>query len=82
MHQLTPAASNIYILLVAHGDILRRITASPLGPGTLPWNNTEVRIFEFVNIEDEENCFLHQVEDDVAVAVGYDLTPMDELGHI
>lgn len=35
------------ILLVAHGDIIRRITGGPLGNSTHPWKNAEVRIYQF-----------------------------------
>lgn len=60
------------IVLVAHGDILRRITARPgKGPSTYQWKNAEVRIFEFdPEYVDTEDCFLHQKEN-VAAAGGY-----------
>lgn len=60
------------IVLVAHGDILRRITASSeAGPSVYPWRNAEVRIFEFdPEHVDSEDCFLYQKED-VAAAGGY-----------
>ncbi|KAI2777359.1 phosphoglycerate mutase-like protein [Daldinia loculata] len=60
------------IVLVAHGDILRRITADPLtGPSDYPWKNAEVRIFEFdPQYVDTEECFLYQKEN-VAAAGGY-----------
>ncbi|KAF2770673.1 hypothetical protein EJ03DRAFT_388703 [Teratosphaeria nubilosa] len=32
------------IVLVAHGDIPRNITAGPNGPSTYPWKNAEARI--------------------------------------
>ncbi|KAI1458011.1 phosphoglycerate mutase-like protein [Annulohypoxylon moriforme] len=60
------------IVLVSHGDILRRITARP-GRGTseYPWRNAEVRIFEFdPDFVDSDECFLYQKED-VAAAGGY-----------
>ncbi|KAI1770715.1 phosphoglycerate mutase-like protein [Hypoxylon cercidicola] len=59
------------IVLVAHGDILRRITARPKGISDYPWKNAEVRIFEFdPEYVDTEDCFLYQKED-VAAAGGY-----------
>ncbi|KAI1386563.1 phosphoglycerate mutase-like protein [Hypoxylon trugodes] len=63
------------IVLVAHGDILRRITARPgEGPSEYPWKNAEVRIFEFdPEYVDREECYLYQKED-VAAAGGYGLT--------
>ncbi|CAJ2514196.1 Uu.00g023150.m01.CDS01 [Anthostomella pinea] len=59
------------IVLVAHGDILRRITATPKGNSGYNWKNAEVRIFEFdpKSVESEE-CWLYQKED-VAAAGGY-----------
>lgn len=35
------------ILLVGHGDIIRRITGGPLGNSTHAWKNAEVRTYEF-----------------------------------
>lgn len=35
------------ILLVGHGDIIRRITGRPEGNSTHAWKNAEVRTFEF-----------------------------------
>lgn len=35
------------ILLVGHGDIIRRITGGPQGNSTHMWKNAEVRTFEF-----------------------------------
>ncbi|KAI1762086.1 phosphoglycerate mutase-like protein [Hypoxylon sp. FL1150] len=60
------------IVLVAHGDILRRITCRPgTGPSDYQWKNAEVRIFEFDPEHVEaEDCFLYQKED-VAAAGGY-----------
>ncbi|KAI0010960.1 phosphoglycerate mutase-like protein [Xylariaceae sp. FL0662B] len=59
------------IVLVSHGDILRRITGGPGGPSSYPWNNAEVRIFEFdPKYVDTEDCFLYQKEN-VAAAGGY-----------
>jgi broad specificity phosphatase PhoE len=62
------------IVLVAHGDVLRRITATKNGPSSHGWKNAEARVFRFdeSTVESEE-CFL--VEDEregvVAVAGGY-----------
>ncbi|KAI1503680.1 histidine phosphatase superfamily [Biscogniauxia marginata] len=60
------------IVLVAHGDILRRITGRPdTGDSDYPWRNAEVRIFEFdPEFVDSEDCWLYQRED-VAAAGGY-----------
>lgn len=74
------------IVLVAHGDILRQITAGPGGPSTYMWKNAEARIYRFdeasVNTDD---CFLDE-RDIVAVAGGYaptstemDLVATDQL---
>lgn len=35
------------ILVIAHGDILRRITAGPHGNSTHAWNNAEARTYDF-----------------------------------
>ena len=59
------------IVLVAHGDILRQITAGPEGASTYMWNNAEARIFKFHSKSvNDEDCFLDQ-EGVVAVAGGY-----------
>ncbi|KAI1327162.1 phosphoglycerate mutase-like protein [Xylariaceae sp. FL0255] len=59
------------IVLVAHGDVLRRITATAAGPSQHGWWNAEVRVFEFDPASvDSEDCFLHQTEN-VAAAGGY-----------
>lgn len=59
------------IVLVAHGDILRCITANEGGESTYMWKNAEVREFVFdpKSVEGDE-CFLIQ-EEDVAAAGGY-----------
>jgi len=62
------------IVLVAHGDILRQITAGPGGPSSYMWKNAEARLFRFDSESVKtENCFLDQ-EEIVAVAGGYDPT--------
>ncbi|KAI0596294.1 histidine phosphatase superfamily [Biscogniauxia sp. FL1348] len=63
------------IVLVAHGDILRRITARPAPAGHVdslyPWRNAEVRIFEFdPDFVASDDPWLYQRED-VAAAGGY-----------
>nr|OQO28123.1 hypothetical protein B0A51_05663 [Rachicladosporium sp. CCFEE 5018] len=58
------------IVLVAHGDVLRQITASSKGPSEHMWQNAEVRIFEFNPEHVDGEAFLHQKED-VAAAGGY-----------
>ncbi|KAI5925245.1 histidine phosphatase superfamily [Camillea tinctor] len=59
------------IVLVAHGDVLRRITGRPEGDSEYPWRNAEVRIFEFdPEFVDSEDPWLFQRED-VAAAGGY-----------
>lgn len=65
------------IVLVAHGDILRRITCSAAGPSIYQWKNAEVReyIFDPETVEKEE-CFLIQKEN-VAHAGGYEQTSTD-----
>lgn len=62
------------IVLVAHGDILRQITATESGPNTYQWKNAEVREFEFdpTSVEGED-CFLYQKEN-LAAAGGYEAT--------
>lgn len=59
------------IVLVAHGDILRRITGDSRGPSDYMWRNAEVRVFYFdpATVEMDE-CFLVP-EGEVAVAGGY-----------
>ncbi|SMY28803.1 unnamed protein product [Zymoseptoria tritici ST99CH_1A5] len=61
------------IILVAHGDVLRRITANERGPNGHGWKNAEARVFRFKDGEDEEECFLVEEGGDgvVAVAGGY-----------
>ncbi|KAK3117001.1 hypothetical protein LTR53_002083 [Teratosphaeriaceae sp. CCFEE 6253] len=62
------------IVLVAHGDILRRITAGPGGPSGYGWNNAEARIFRFdPESVDTKDCFLDE-KGVVAASGGYDLT--------
>ena len=62
------------IVLVAHGDILRQITAGPGGPSSYMWKNAEARLFRFdPKSVKTEDCFLDQ-EGIVAVAGGYDPT--------
>ncbi|KZP26474.1 phosphoglycerate mutase-like protein [Athelia psychrophila] len=59
------------IVLVAHGDILRRITCSADGDSDYQWKNAEVRIFEFDSkTVDREECYLHQRQN-VSAAGGY-----------
>lgn len=70
------------IVLVAHGDIFRQITASSDGPSTYQWKNAEVREYEFaskseeVQTVDDFHCFLVQKED-IAHAGGYSATSTD-----
>lgn len=65
------------ILLVAHGDILRAITAGAHGPSTYMWKNAEVRVFQFAPASVEsDDCFLEFVEP-VAAAGGYAPTSTD-----
>ncbi|RYP13931.1 hypothetical protein DL767_010523 [Monosporascus sp. MG133] len=62
------------IVLVAHGDVLRQITADARragAPSDHPWRNAEVRVFEFVpDTVHTDDCFLYQREN-VAAAGGY-----------
>ena len=60
------------IVLVAHGDVLRQITATAeSGPSTHMWKNAEVRIFHFdPKWVEKDECYLYQ-EEDVAAAGGY-----------
>ncbi|KAK6392266.1 hypothetical protein LTR65_003722 [Meristemomyces frigidus] len=59
------------IVLVAHGDVLRQITAGPDGSSTYMWKNGETRIFTFHSQSvGGEDCFLDH-ETVVAVAGGY-----------
>lgn len=71
------------IVLVAHGDILRCITANEGGESTYMWKNAEVRefVFEKEGVQGEE-CFLVQ-EEDVAAAGGYapGSSEMDVVGN-
>lgn len=70
------------IVLVAHGDVLRQITAGPSGPSTYHWKNAEARVFHFDSKSvDSEDCFLDQ-EKIVAAAGGYEptSTEMDLIG--
>ncbi|RYO92414.1 hypothetical protein DL766_000384 [Monosporascus sp. MC13-8B] len=62
------------IVLVAHGDFLRQITADARragAPSDHPWRNAEARVFEFApETVDTDDCFLYQREN-VAAAGGY-----------
>ncbi|KAK0252178.1 hypothetical protein B0A54_08165 [Friedmanniomyces endolithicus] len=63
------------IVLVAHGDILRRIVAGPGGVSGGPgWKNAEVRVYRFDSryVEGEE-CYLDE-KGVVAAAGGWDVT--------
>jgi broad specificity phosphatase PhoE len=65
------------IVLVAHGDILRRITSTPEGPSNYNWKNAEARIWEFdPKSVDSDDCWLYQREN-VAAAGGYGPTSSD-----
>ena len=58
------------IVLVAHGDILRRITASSAGPSNYQWRNAEVREYRFdPKYVDKQEAFLQAVSE-TAVAGG------------
>ncbi|RYP23856.1 hypothetical protein DL765_000933 [Monosporascus sp. GIB2] len=65
------------IVLVAHGDILRQITADARragAPSDHPWRNAEARVFEFApETVDTDDCFLYQREN-IAAAGGYEPT--------
>ena len=62
------------IVLVAHGDILRQITAGPEGASEYMWKNAEARIFKFHSESvNDDDCFLDQ-KGVVAVAGGYSPT--------
>ncbi|GAB1729007.1 hypothetical protein KC332_g9174 [Hortaea werneckii] len=70
------------IVLVAHGDVLRRITSGPSGPSTYMWQNAEAKIVRFdAKSVDSDECWL-DVENTVAVAGGYSptSTEMDLVG--
>ncbi|CZT15263.1 uncharacterized protein RCC_01128 [Ramularia collo-cygni] len=58
------------IVLVAHGDILRQITATARGEGNHGWLNAEAREYVFDPDTLDGDCFLRQ-EQDIAVAGGY-----------
>jgi len=59
------------IVLIAHGDILRNITAGAKGPSEYAWKNAEVRIYHFdEKYVDQAECFLDE-EGVVAAAGGY-----------
>jgi len=71
------------IVLVAHGDVLRNITAGPRGPSTYAWKNAEARIYRFdAGSVDTEECFLDE-KGVVAAAGGYapTSTEMDLPGY-
>lgn len=62
------------IVLVAHGDILRRITATAKGNSTYQWKNAEVRLFNFdPEFVEQDTCYLKQISD-IAAAGGYEQT--------
>lgn len=59
------------IVLVAHGDILREITADAQGSSSYMWKNAEVRVFKFdPQTVDKDECFLH-LEKVIEAAGGY-----------
>ena len=59
------------IVLVAHGDFLRQITADKFGPSGHMWKNVEVRVFRFDEKSvGSEDCFF-QFEEAVEGAQGY-----------
>lgn len=65
------------VVLVAHGDILRRITCDVNGPSTYMWKNAEARIFSFdPSYVDSDECYLHQEENACAMG-GYGPTSTD-----
>lgn len=62
------------IAIVGHGDIIRRITASPQGNSTYMWKNAEVRSYEFLpDWVEKDECFLTREGLEV-VAGGYEPT--------
>ncbi|KAK0943731.1 hypothetical protein LTR48_002277 [Friedmanniomyces endolithicus] len=63
------------IVLVAHGDILRRIVAGPAGVSGGPgWKNAEVRVYRFdPGYVEGEECYLDE-KGVVAAAGGWDVT--------
>ncbi|KAK3056636.1 hypothetical protein LTR09_002429 [Extremus antarcticus] len=59
------------IVVVAHGDILRQITATVDGPGTYSWRNAEMRVYRFDSGSVEsEDCWL-TLEEVVEVTGGF-----------
>ncbi|KAI2607377.1 phosphoglycerate mutase-like protein [Hypoxylon fragiforme] len=74
------------VVLVAHGDILRRITRHPddeRNPGEYPWKNAEVRVFGFdERFVGTEECWLWEEEGEGggAAAGGYGLTSTEVEG--
>lgn len=62
------------IVLMAHGDMLRQLTATQKGPGTHHWKNAEVNVLYFdQETVETEDCFLFWTEK-VAAAEGYSAT--------
>lgn len=62
------------IVLVAHGDFLRRITADAEGPSGYMWRNVEVQVWKFDESSvDEDECFL-RFEEEIEKAGGWDPT--------
>ncbi|TGJ86203.1 hypothetical protein E0Z10_g2508 [Xylaria hypoxylon] len=65
------------IVVVSHGGIIRRITATAAGQSVHQWCNAEVRTYEFdPESVQTEDCWLHQKEN-VAVAGGYGPTGVE-----
>lgn len=59
IRQYLRARPEEHIVVVAHGDILRRITNEPY-----PWTNAEVRLFQFdPSSVSQEHCHLFHVKD-------------------
>lgn len=71
MRQFLREQPEEHIVLVAHGDFLRRITCDAEAPSDYMWKNAEVRVFEFdPETVDKDICLLKFVEP-VEGAEGY-----------
>ncbi|PWN99774.1 phosphoglycerate mutase-like protein [Tilletiopsis washingtonensis] len=62
------------ILIVAHGDFIRRLTGDVQGPSTYQWKNAEVRAYRFDPASVDSDAAFFQAEGEVAVAGGHDQT--------
>ena len=72
------------IVLVSHGDFLRKLTAGVDSPNHYSWNNAEVRIFKFdpASIDSDDSFLLFDEEIEGAGGYSRGVTGVDDLPDV